>query len=109
VTEARTPIFGMCRPTVSPGVSRGTRNGETSFSDVLANTVKKSATGAEVIQVFWPVTTQSSPSRVAFVVMAERSLPAPGSVKQIVPTRSPASAGRRNSSWTVFSPERKRK
>ena len=70
-------------------MSRGTRNGEISFSEVLAKTVKKSATGAEVIQVFWPEMTQSSPSRVARVAIAERSLPAPGSVKQIVPTRSP--------------------
>jgi hypothetical protein len=76
------------------------------LSEVFAKTVKKSATGAEVIQVFRPETTQSSPSRFARVAIADRSLPASGSVKQIVPTRSPASAGRRNSSRIVSSPER---
>jgi hypothetical protein len=61
---------------------------------------------AEVIQVFCPEITHSFPSRRARVAMAERSLPAPGSVKQMVPTRSPASAGRRNSSRIPGSPER---
>lgn len=52
VGEARTPILSMLRPTESPGASFSTRNTPSSFSPVRAKTVKKSATGADVIHVF---------------------------------------------------------
>ena len=40
----------------------------------------KSASSAQVVQTFWPVTTQSSPSGTARVASEARSEPAPGSL-----------------------------
>ena len=41
------------------------------------------------MKVFWPVISQSSPSRTALVRMPRRSEPAPGSVQAIEVTVSP--------------------
>ena len=54
--------------TSMPGVSIGT-----------SRHVIHLATCAAVVQIFWPFTTYSSPSRTAFVCRDARSLPTPGS------------------------------
>ena len=63
--------------------------------DVLAATVRTSATGALVTHVLAPRNTQPSPCRSARVVMLATSEPALGSVSANVATRSPRSAGAR--------------
>ena len=55
----------------------------------------KRAYWASDVQIFWPVTTHSSPSRTARVVSAARSDPAPGSLKSWHHMSSPASSGMR--------------
>ena len=58
VGSARTPIFSMARPTVTPANPRSTRKiVSRRASPARAKTVKKSATGAAVTQVFWPSST----------------------------------------------------
>ncbi len=47
---------------------------------VRASRMPKSASSAQVVQTFWPVTTHSSPSRTALVASDARSEPAPGSL-----------------------------
>ncbi len=47
---------------------------------VRASRTAKSARSAHVVQIFWPVITQSSPSRSARVDSEARSLPDPGSL-----------------------------
>ena len=64
-----------------------------SFSPVRANTVNTSATGADVIHVFCPLRNHRPSRSSARVAIANRSLPASGSVMQIVPTFSPRSIG----------------
>ncbi len=49
-------------------------------ADVRAVTMKLPASPALVIHAFWPERTYSSPSRVAVVLVAPESEPAPGSV-----------------------------
>ena len=60
---------------------------------VFAATTMKSAIVPFVMKVFWPVRTQSSPSRTAFVVMPPTSEPAFGSVTASAPIFSPLIAG----------------
>ena len=50
-------------------------------ASVRASTKIQSAYWASVVQVFWPLITQSSPSRLALVRSPARSEPAPGSEK----------------------------
>ena len=64
-------------------------------SDVLAATVRTSATGAFVTHVLAPRSTQRSPRRSARVVRLATSEPAFGSVSAKVATISPRSAGTR--------------
>ena len=52
-----------------------------SVGSVRAMSIPKSAKCAQVLQTFWPVTTHSSPSRIARVASDARSEPAPGSEK----------------------------
>ena len=62
-------------------------------SPARANTVKKSATGAAVTHVFCPCSRYPPATLVAVVAMPPRSDPALGSVMQIAPIFSAASAG----------------
>ena len=48
-------------------------------ASVLASTKHQSARWASEVQVFWPLITQSAPSRAARVATLARSDPAPGS------------------------------
>ena len=50
-------------------------------ASVRASTKIQSACWASVVQVFWPLMTQDSPSRLALVRRPARSDPAPGSEK----------------------------
>ena len=78
----------------SPSASVGTTN-STGFtlpvfaSSVRATTSTLSASSTPEIQIFWPLSTHSSPSRRAVVVMLWVLVPASGSViaKTIVPCR----------------------
>ncbi len=56
---------------------------------VRTSSSQKSATWARVLQIFWPVTTYSSPSRTARVRSDARSDPASGSEKPWHQTLSP--------------------
>ncbi len=55
------------------------------------------------LQIFWPVTSQSSPSRTAFVDSPARSEPAPGSLNSWQHSRSVRRKARANCSrcWSV--------
>ena len=48
-----------------------------------------------IVQIFWPLTTHSSPSRTARVPRLARSDPAPGSLNSWHQISSPASSGNR--------------
>ena len=62
---------------------------------VRASRMPHSARWAAEVHTFWPVTTHSSPSSTARVVMLARSEPASGSLKSWHHTSSPRSmAGR---------------
>jgi hypothetical protein len=50
---------------------------------------------AREVQIFWPVTTHSSPSSTARVVSDARSEPDPGSLNSWHQISSPASSGKR--------------
>ncbi len=50
---------------------------------------------ASDVQIFWPLTTYSSPSRTARVPRFARSLPASGSLNSWHQISSPASSGKR--------------
>ena len=50
---------------------------------------------APLVQIFWPLTTNSSPSRTARVPRPARSLPAPGSLNSWHQNSSPARIGHR--------------
>ena len=62
---------------------------------VLVTRTQKSARGPFVMNVFEPLMTYSSPSRIAVVRMPATSEPAPGSVMPRHPTLSPAMPGTR--------------
>ena len=59
---------------------------------VLAKTVKKLAMPPLVIHSLLPLSTQSSPSRTAVVLMIAASEPAPGSVRQKAAIISPVAS-----------------
>ncbi len=71
------------------GVALDQEDGELLLFARLAKTVKKSATGAEVIQVLLPVQDVAAVDLARVVAIDPRSLPASGSVMQIVPIFSP--------------------
>jgi hypothetical protein len=50
---------------------------------------------APLVQIFWPLTTHSSPSFTARVARLARSEPAPGSLKSWHHTSSPDNSGQR--------------
>ena len=88
------PIFASFGPTVTPGVSAGTRNTAmpgpfSSAGRVRAKTTNRSANGAFVMKRFWPSITQSSPSRLAVVRSPAGLDPAPDSVRANDATTSP--------------------
>ena len=62
---------------------------------VRASSTPKSERWAHVVHTFWPVTTQSSPSRSARVASEARSEPAPGSLKSWHQTSSLRTIGGR--------------
>ncbi len=62
---------------------------------VRAMRMPKLANWASEVQIFWPLTTHSSPSRTARVDSAARSEPAAGSLKSWHQISSPASSGTR--------------
>jgi hypothetical protein len=102
VELARMPILSSCGPMLTPSMSRVTMNAprfaRSSATPVFANTVKKSAMPPLVIHSLLPLMIQSSPSRVAVVLIDAASEPAPGSVRQNAAIISPlASLGRKRS------------
>ena len=79
-------------PGVSPSISSSEMPPAPS-PPVRTAVVKKSARIPDVMNVFSPVTTKWSPSRVATVRNAETSEPPEGSVMASAAIRSPASTG----------------
>ena len=61
---------------------------------VRVTRIAQRASCAMDVQTFWPLTTQSSPSRTARVASAARSEPAPGSQNSWHQTSSPVHSGR---------------
>jgi hypothetical protein len=87
VSEQRWPMLISLRPTVIPGVSRGTMNPVKALpagalSSVLASTKYQLANPPLVIHIFDPLITQLSPFFTALVLAPDTSEPAPGSVTQ---------------------------
>ena len=81
-----------------PGASMGQTKYEMPLclptpGSVRAIRMPKRANWASDVQIFWPLTTHSSPSRTARVPSAARSEPAPGSLKSWHHISSPASRG----------------
>ena len=74
---------------LKPGVSVGTTKPRTP-SSVRAHTTATSAIDPLVIHIFWPLRTQSSPSRLARVRMPPGLEPKSGSVRPKQPSASPA-------------------
>ena len=75
-------------------------------SPLRAKTVKKSATGAEVIQVLRPSSRQPPSTGRAVVAIDCRSEPASGSVMQMAPILSPRNAGLKRRSTMSALPSR---
>ena len=77
------PSLSSFLPTANPSLARSTRNAVMprcpAAGSTVANTMKKSASAAFVIQSLRPVSTQSSPSRTARVARENASLPAAAS------------------------------
>jgi hypothetical protein len=95
VLLARRPILSSWGPMLMPAMSLVTRNAvmpPLRPSSVLANTVKKLAMPPLVIHSLLPLSTHSSPSRWALVVMEAASEPAPGSVRQKAAIISPVAS-----------------
>ena len=92
VPLARIPILSSFGPVEIPSQLRSTRKAESfpSVPSVRANTVKKSAKGPFVIQIFSPVRSQlPSACLVALVLMEPASEPDPDSVRQKAAIISP--------------------
>ena len=66
---------------------------------VRASRMAKSASCAQVVHTFCPLTSHSSPSRTAFVASDARSDPAPGSLKSWHHFSSLRTIGPRNRSF----------
>ena len=99
MSTPRTPILWSVRPTDTPGHCRSTMKQEMSSclrlsaGPVLANTQYQSAWTTPDIQHLVPLSTQSSPSRTAFVRMPTTSLPACGSDSPNPARISPVATG----------------
>ena len=63
---------------------------------VRARRIPQSETSAPEVQIFWPLTMNSSPSRIALAPSPARSLPAPGSENSWHQCSRPASIGSKN-------------
>ena len=85
VTEARIDILCLMARPEKPGVSVGTTKPRMP-SSVCAHTTTTSATLPLVIHIFAPLSTQSSPSRLARVRMPLGLEPWSGSVRPNAPT-----------------------
>ena len=90
---------------VKPGVSRGTRKPRTP-SSVRAQTTATSASEPFVIHIFVPLSTQSSPERLAVVRIEPGSEPASGSVRPKQPIASPAAMRGSQSCFCSSEPKR---
>ena len=90
------PVISTIGRTVTPGASMGQTKYEMprvwARPDRSTMRIPKRASWASEVQVFWPVTTHSSPSRTAQVVSDARSEPAPGSLKSWHQISSPDSS-----------------
>ena len=75
-TSGRTSIPGVCMSTTKYVMPLWA----SAVGSVRARRMPYRATCASVVHTFWPLTTNSSPSRSARVVSDARSLPAPGSL-----------------------------
>ena len=97
------PIFSSLRETLKPGTVSpfSSRRSTTSRlipscafeGSVLTTRTMKSARAPLVMNIFEPLTTNSSPSRIAVVRIAATSEPASGSVMPRQPIFSPPIAG----------------
>ena len=99
IGEVVSPILWNGGPTVSPGESRSTRNADSpakpAFGSVDANTTNTSATGALVMNVLAPFSTNASPRCAAEVVSPNASEPESGSVIAWTPIIEPSQRGGR--------------
>ena len=91
------PVISTIGRTVTPGASMVQTKYEMprclgASGSVRAMRIPKRASWASEVQIFWPVTTHSSPSRTARVVSDARSEPAPGSLKSWHQISSPDSS-----------------
>ena len=99
------PIFSSSAETLNPGtrlpssslrsITKRVMPAWRSSGSVLQTRTMKSARGPLVMNVFEPLMTNSSPSRIAVVRIPATSDPAPGSVIPSAPTFSPFSPGSR--------------
>ena len=84
VSDARMPSLCSSRSSFRPGLERSTTNdliaARPSFGSRLAQTTTRSARSPAVTKIFSPLSTYSSPSRTAVVLIAAESEPASGSV-----------------------------
>ena len=94
------PVISMIGRISMPGASIGQMKYEMpscfgASGSVRAMRMPNFENWASEVQIFWPVTTHSSPSRTARVVSDARSEPDPGSLKSWHQISSPASSGKR--------------
>jgi len=97
-SDAPRPAFGISlTSTASISASNSVKNSVippsrslSSRSDVRVRSMATSASWAFEVQIFWPLTTYSSPSRSANVSMREVSVPAFGSVTPVHTWTSPS-------------------
>src|SRR5215471_3412767 len=98
VMDARSDIFLWMSRAENPRVLRGTRNPRMP-SSVEAHTTAMSAMEPLVIHIFVPLSTQSEPSRTAWVRIEAGSDPWSGSVSPKQPIASPAAIRGSHSSF----------
>ena len=106
VSDDSQPVFLSARPTEKPGVPFSTMNMEMSRlpGPDLAAMKYRSACTPLVMNILVPLSTQSSPSRLAVVRMPATSEPAPGSVMPTAVISSPAITRRRYLSFCAALP-----
>src|SRR5262249_50658808 len=105
VTDARSDSLRVISGAENPGVSVGTTNPRILFS-VWAQTTATSATEPLVIHILVPLSTQSSPSRRAYVRMPDGLEPKSGSVSPKQPIASPAAIFGSHSCFWSSEPQR---
>ena len=93
-----TPVMVVMGRISMPGASIGQMKYEIPLcfgtsGSVRAIRIPKRASCAPLVQIFWPLTTHSSPSRTARVPSPARSEPAAGSLNSWHQNSSPASIG----------------